>query len=501
MKIKSAFFLILLASFTLNTALSQESPQEKGLNSMIIQGMKDWKVPGLTTVVVKDGEVVFKNVYGVKDLKSQMPVDGATLFSMASTTKAIVSMALGILVDQGKLSWEDKVQKHLPDFQLSDPYITREARIKDLLTHNLGIKQADLLWTIDSISTKETLKRFSRVEKGYPIRGGYAYNNLMYAVAGEVIAAVSGKDWGTFVKEHILKPLNMSRTLTRSQNIYKSGNYATPHDNDPELGTLKVAHTLSDQIGAAGMMWSSADDIGNYLKFLVNEGVYGSDTLIKPATFRYLFKPQALVTESGFYPTQKLTQPSWRTYGLGWFQHDYRGHKLDFHTGSLPGLIAIAGVMHDKNVAVYVFANMDHAELRHAILYKAMDLYGFNDDSRDWHGEIFELYQEIKQKNKEAADKELKERVPNTSSSLELKNYVGKYNNDKWGQIQVEASNNQLILTLNKIYTLRANHWHYDTFRTDKDNRFRTNLLISFNLNAQGKAAEITLFGDTFSKE
>ena len=500
MKIISSFsLLIFLICFS--PAGSAQTDKNKALDDMIRLGMKDWKIPGLTTVVVKDGEVVFKEVYGVKNLDSQEPVNGATLFSMASTTKAIVCMALGILVDQGKLNWDDKVQKHLPDFQLSDPYITREARVKDLLTHNLGIRPADLLWAIDSVSTKETLKRFSKVEKGYPLRGGNAYNNLMYAVAGEVIAAVSGKEWGAFVEEHILKPINMSRTLTKARNIYKAGNYAIPYDYDEESNPVRVAHTLSDQIGAAGMMWSSADDVANYLKFLVNDGVFENDTLIKPATFKYLFQPQALLTASSFYPTLKLTKPNWITYGLGWFQHDYRGHKLDFHTGSLPGLIAITGIMHDKNVAVYVFANMDHAELRHAILYKAMDLFAFDDNSRDWHSEIFELYTDLKQKNKEAAEKREKERIPNTSPSLALNDYTGNYNNDIWGEIQVTVNNNELILSLNNRHTLKASHWHYDTFRSDKDNRFRDNIMFTFNLNNEGRVDELELFGDMFKKQ
>ena len=403
-----------------------------------------------------------------------------------------------MLVEQGKISWEDKVQQHLPNFQLSDAYITREARIKDLLTHNLGIKGADLLWAIDSVSTRETLARFSMAEKGYPVRGGYAYNNLMYAVAGEVIEAASGQHWTSFVQENILDPLDMKRTSTRAKDIYEKGNYAMPYYNELEGGIIKRDHTLSDQIGAAGMMWSCVGDISNYLKFIVNKGVYETDTILKPATFKYLFKPQALVTKAGFYPTQQLTKPNWTSYGLGWFQHDYRGEKLDFHTGSLPGLVAIAGVMHDKNVAVYVFANMDHAELRHAILYKAMDLFAFNDDSRDWHKEIFELYDGFRQKSIERNKEQLSSRVPNTKHALPLKDYTGNYYHEMLGQIQVQEAKEGLELTLNGRYTLNMEHWHYDTFRSDKDNRFRSNFLASFYLNDQGKAQVIELFGELF---
>lgn len=493
-----AVFLILLLPLF---ALGQEDTNSKALDAMIVQGMKDWEVPGLTAVVVKDDKVVFQKVYGVKNRETKEAVDKNTLFSMASTTKAVVSMALGILVDQGKLNWDDKVEKHLPDFQLSDPYITREARVKDLLTHNLGIRGADLLWIVDSLSTRETLARFSKAEKGYPIRGGYAYNNLMYAAAGEVIAAVSGQHWTTFVEENILKPLNMTRTSTTVKGIYKMGNYAMPYYNDHELGIVKRNHTMSDQIGAAGMMWSCANDVSKYLKFVLNGGVVGSDTIIKPATFDYLFKPHGFVTEAGFYPTQKLTKPHWTTYGLGWFQHDYRGEKLDFHTGSLPGLIAITGVMHDKDVAVYVFANMDHAELRHAILYKAMDLYAFNDNSRDWHKEVYELYDDFKQKEIEANLKQKNNRAANTNPSLPLDGYAGNYHDSMYGQVQVAEKKEGLELILNNKYSLKTTHWHYDTFRSDKDNWFGSNLMATFKLNGEGKVDELEILGIRFEKE
>ncbi len=140
---------------------------------MIVQGMKDWKVPGLATIVVKDGEVVFQETYGVKNLESKEPVDENTLFNMASTTKAIVAIAMGMLVDDGKLDWDDKVTDYVPYFKLSDSYSTADARVKDLLTHNLGIGNADALWMLDSLSTKETIQRFQFAEKTYPLRGGF----------------------------------------------------------------------------------------------------------------------------------------------------------------------------------------------------------------------------------------------------------------------------------------------------------------------------------------
>lgn len=493
--------ILLLLTIGVNQFLTaQQKTNNKKLDAMIVKGMADWKVPGLAAIVVKDGEVVFNNTYGVKNLETKEPVDGNTLFNMASTTKAVVAIAMGMLVDDGELNWDDKVVDHLPYFKLSDPDITADARIKDLLTHNLGIANADALWIVDSVSTKETVRKFQFAKKAYPLRGGFTYQNIMYAVAGEVIAKVSGKPWNEFVTERIFKPLGMTRTRALAKDIFKAGNYVTPYLDDPEDGLVQVDYGFSDQIGPAGMICSTANDISKYLTFLVNDGIHQSDTLVKPKTFKYLFEPQSFLGASGSYPTNALTKPNWNTYGLGWFQQDYKGQKLDFHTGSLFGLVAIAGIMHDKDIAVYVFANLDHAELRHAILYKAMDLYAFNDDSRDWHSEVFKLYAGFKNKKLETSKKKIAARVKDTKPTLSLESYAGRYTNKMLGTATIAVHNTELIVNFNDFISYEAQHWHYNTFITNKDPRFYEKITIQFEMNSDGKIKEFDFMGEVFTK-
>jgi len=491
--------LIFLFAFV-QFSCAQQKANNKKLDAMIVQGMKDWKIPGLATIVIKDGEVVFNNTYGVKNLETKEAVDGNTLFNMASTTKAVVAIAMGMLVDDGKLNWDDKVVDHVPYFKLSDANITADARVKDLLTHNLGIANADALWMLDSLTTRETISRFQFAQKTYPLRGGFTYQNIMYAVAGEVIAAASGKPWNEFVKERIFNPLGMTRTQALAKDIFKVGNYVTPYSNDPEDGLVQVDYGFSDQIGPAGMICSTANDISKYLTFLVNDGVYKSDTLVKPKTFKYLFEPHSFLGSSGTYPTNVLTKPNWNTYGLGWFQQDYKGHKLGFHTGSLFGLVAIAGIMHDKNTAVYVFANLDHAELRHAILYKAIDLYAFNDDSRDWHTEVFNLYEGLRKKKLETSKKKLAERVKDTKPSLPLEAYKGNYTNDMLGTGKISVRSNRLEVNFNDFISYDLEHWHFNTFQTNKDPRFLEKLMMHFELDTEGKINQFEVMGEVFTK-
>ncbi|WP_189663347.1 MULTISPECIES: serine hydrolase [unclassified Polaribacter] len=498
----SRILLIMLILLLLAPSnFAQDISKSNKLNAMIEEGMKDWQIPGLAAVVVKNGKVVFKKTYGIKDIETKEAVDDNTLFSMASTTKALIAISLGILVDQNKIAWQDKVITHFSAFKLSDPYITADARVIDLLTHNLGIGNADLLWTTNNLSTLETIDKFKYAEKTYPLRGGFIYQNIMYAVAGELIESVSGQHWSEFVENEILKPLEMTRTQTKSKDIIKAGNYTTPHFNDLEDGVVKVGYTFADQIGAAGSVWSTTNDISNYLTFLVNDGIFKGDTIIQPNTFQYLFKSHAIVADGGVYPTNKLTKPKWNTYGLGWFQQDYRGNKLDFHTGSLSGLVAIAGIMHDKDLAVYVFANLDHAELRHAIMYKAMDIYAFSDDNRDWHKEIFKLYAGFRENAKEAKKKRSEGRIMETRPSLILEQYSGTYQNEMLGVVSVSLDKGQLKIDFNNLFNYQLEHWHDDTFITNKDPIYRDKFFFNFNLNASGKIAYFEFFGEKFTKK
>lgn len=496
----SRFLLTILISFILESScIAQYTQQNKKLTLMIEQGIKDWQIPGLSTVVVKEGKVIFKKTYGIKDIETKELVNENTLFSMGSTTKALIAISLGILVDRNKISWEDKVIEHLPSFKLSDTYITAEARVKDLLTHNLGIENADLLWVVDSVSTVKTIDKFKYAKKNYPIRGGFTYQNIMYAVAGELIKSVSGQHWTRFVENNILQPLKMNRTQTNSIDIIKAGNYTAPHVNDYEDGIVKVGQTFSDQIGAAGMIWSTTNDISNYLTFLVNDGVFKKDTILKTKTFQYIFKPHALLTEPA-YPTNVLTKQKWNTYGLGWFQHDYRGYKLDFHTGSISGLVTIAGIMHDKDLAVYVFANLDHAELRHAIMYKAIDLYAFNDDSKNWHDDVFKLYSDFIKQDKEYIKNLDKNRVLNTKTTLPLNEYIGTYHHKMLGKVNVKIVEGKLHVNFNNYLYYMLEHWHYNTFTTNKDPVYRNKFLINFNLNELGLIRDLEVFGEKFTK-
>ena len=494
--------LILLPS----TILSQNKLNI--IDKFITEGKELWSIPGMSVVIVQNDSTVYKNTYGVKNYFQNDPVDSKTIFSMASTTKAFIAMGLGILVDRDSINWDDKVISHFPSFKLSDDYITEDARVKDLLTHNLGIGNEDRLWTTDSTSVDEMLYNFSKSEKKYSLRGGYTYQNIMYVIAGIVIENVSGMSWQDFIEVNILDKIDFSCTLTWSKDIFNYKNYTYPHMIDYDEGIVNVPFTISDQIGAAGMMWSCADDMEKYLNFLLNKSEVNGEKVLSENTFNYIFEPQILIGNS-FYPTSKLTKPKWKTYGLGWFQHDYRGYKIDMHTGSLQGLVAIIALVRDKNIGVQVFANLDGAELRHAIIYKVFDLLLFDDDSRDWNSEIFELYNERSERYKKSYYESFENRDKSKKLSYELEDFVGKYSNDMYGDIIItllkregKKSRKKYYLNLdvnNNIKNFDLEWWEGNTFLTDKDEKWLEKLFVDFK-EEDGSIKSLKIYNVQFDK-
>jgi CubicO group peptidase (beta-lactamase class C family) len=493
--------LILLPS----TILSQNKSDV--IDKFITEGKEFWSIPGMSVVIVQNDSTVYKKTYGVKNYFNNEPVDSKTIFSMASTTKAFIAMGLGILVDRDSINWDDKVTSHFPSFKLSDDYITKDARVKDLLTHNLGIGNEDRLWTTDSTSVDEMLYNFSKSKKKYSLRGGYTYQNIMYVIAGKVIENVSGMSWQDFIEVNILDKIDFSCTLTWSQDIFNYKNHTYPHMIDYDEGIVNIPFTISDQIGAAGMMWSCADDMEKYLNFLLNKSEVNGEKVLSENTFNYIFEPQILIGNS-FYPTSKLTKPKWKTYGLGWFQHDYRGYKIDMHTGSLQGLVAIIALVRDKNIGVQVFANLDGAELRHAIIYKVFDLLLFDDDSRDWNGEVYSLYKERSEKYKKSYQDIFTNRDIESKMSLNLEDYVGVYSSEMYGEVSISLNKSKLkkgkpYLNAdinNDIKNFDLQWWENDTFITDKDEKWREKLLIDFIVEDK-ISKQLIIYDVTFNKK
>ncbi len=481
------------ATTTLNTTQAAAA-----FNDYIQSALETWKTPGLSVAVVKDGKVVFKKGYGVRELGKSDPYTTATLSTCASTTKAMTAVCMAMLVDEGKVKWTDIVTDILPEFKLSDPYVTSQVTVKDLFTHNTGLGNADQLWVLN-YGRSEILQRMHSLPLAYSLRASFIYQNLMYLVAGEVIKKVSGKAWDEFIQERIFTPLGMSRTYPDYSKMPHTEQTALHFkDND----TIKVIrYTHSDNIGPVGGVWSCADDMSKWMLFLLDSTKINGKRLLKPETFAELFKPQSIVSESEFYPTKAITKPHWKTYGLGWFQQDYRGQMVQFHTGSLDGLVAILGMIPEEHCAIYIFGNLDHTEVRHALMFKAFDLWCFSDVTKDWSNDFYKMYKTLSDsaKAKEKADDS--KRVQGTAPSLPLQGYTGKFIHESFGNAEVTDENGILMLKLPGDYSIKLTHWNYDTFRGEFTNWWFGKTNVQFVLNANGVVSGFTMDGTLYKKE
>ena len=479
---------LLVAAFCVAPTLAAQQPTTHGpqpspdplagFEAYVAAAVKAWEVPGLAVAVVKGDSVVFARGFGVRTLGRPDRVDEHTLFAVGSTTKAMTTAALAMLVDEGKVRWDDPVTKYVPTFQLYDPYVTRELTVRDLLTHRSGLPGADALWYASPNSFDDILRRLRYLKPAASVRSRYAYQNIMYAVAGRVVAAASGVPWDELVRRRILQPLGMTETLTGYAGLAGRPNVATPHLRVDD--TLRaVAYRNLDNIAPAGAVNSSAADMAKWVRALLDSTRLrgasdgrgaGGARLVSDSSFRQLFTPQFLVPTASYYPAARQARPHFTAYGLGWFLQDYRGRLVAMHTGSIDGMSAIVGMLPEERLGVVVLANLDHAELRHALMYRVFDLYlgaPAGGALKDWSADLRALYGGLAKEAREAERKALAGRVPGTRPTLPLPAYAGTYTNvdSIYGDVTVRPEENRLVAHFGPAYVGPLEHWHHDTFR------------------------------------
>jgi CubicO group peptidase (beta-lactamase class C family) len=489
----SPTILLLLCGFSSVFAQSDIHKINR-LNSFIERGMADWEIPGLAISVVKNGKTICQRGFGLKNLNAEDSVDNHSIFGICSTTKAMTALTLAMLVEEQKLKWDDPVIQYLPDFKLSSDSWTNQVRVRDLLTHNAGLPNLDFLWYAHTLELREMMERLQYVPQAYPIRGGYSYQNVMYAIAGALVEVISGVPWTTFLQKRVFDPLDMKESFPTYQASLSFQNRMTPHFRISEK-IVTIPPMNIDRVAPAGAVWSSVHDMAKWMHFLLNKGKVNGVSLISEKNYAELFNPQTIIPQKDFYPTTRLTSPTWTTYGLGWFQQEYRGKALHFHTGSIDGDIAILGLLPADSLGVFVLGNLDHAEFRHAIMFEVLDLFGNfqNQESRDWHTEIKDLY-------RQQADKDRMESVPDNINreKINLKPFVGTYRHPLYGKIEFkEIADEKGLLYLTPLLSLMLTPLNEQEFKGKYQDYFWfDDEKIKFELSAKGNRVKALIMGN-----
>jgi CubicO group peptidase (beta-lactamase class C family) len=479
--------LALLIVFPAPMAWAQDGGTLNELDAYFARAARDWDVPGLAVAIVHKGQLVFAKGYGVREVGKPAAIDTQTIFAIASTTKAITAAALGMLVDEGKVRWDDPVTKHVPTFQMYDPYVTREVTVRDLITHRGGLPNADFLWTHGGNTRDEVIRRIRFIPPSYSFRGGYTYHNVMYTVAGAVIESASGMSWDDFLRRRIFEPLGMTRSVTTLADAESKDNRAMPHGrlND----TLRVSgNSYADGIGPAGSVWSSVADMSKWVRFLLDSGRVNGRPLLTSATWTELFRPATILPGGGRgTPAQRMSKPHFRTYALGWFQQDYQGRQVDFHTGSLTGMIAINGLIREEGIGVYILSNTS-TEIRHALMFKVFDTF-LGLPERDWSGEMRAMYREDEARSNASGGRGGgAPRVEGTKPSLTLERYAGTFVDSLYGSVAVTMEDGALRYRISPHQAGTLEHWQYETFRVVWDDWWRGRSTVTFGIGPNGSA-------------
>jgi CubicO group peptidase (beta-lactamase class C family) len=444
--------------------------------------VQDWDVPGLSVGIVKDGELVFIGNYGTREQGKVEKPDEHTLYAIASNSKAFTTAVIGMLVQEGKLDWNDRVRNYLPYFELYDPWVSNEVTVRDLLCHRVGLGtfSGDVIWYRSDLTAEEIIRRLKFLPQAYDFRSGYGYSNVMYITAGELIRKITGKTWGENVRERILEPLGMDRTLTSPGDLDAKGNFATPHARKDDRN-IPIAWVDWETVGATGGIISSVADLAKWMIFNLDNGVWGGDTILTKETRNMVWTPHNNFMVD--HTARNDFDRHFSGYGLGWGLSDYHGHFRVGHTGAYDGFLTALTLIPDERLGVVVLTNgMKSPYL--AATYYALDLF-LGVESRDWSAAYLERVDRRQQEDTRIASRREK-RVPDTRPSLDLEDYAGTYQSDIYGEIRVSLEAGSLRLAFEHSPELSATleHWHYDVWeiKWDREQAWFSFGTLKFNM-------------------
>lgn len=469
--------------------LAAQHFRQQDFDGYVVRGLQQLQTPGAAIAVVKNGRVVFAKGYGVRALGDTGRVDAHTLFQIASNTKAFTTAALAILADEGKLSWDDPVTKFLPGFQLYDPYVTREFTVRDLVTHRsgLGLGAGDLLWFHSDYSRGEIAYRIRFAKPATSFRSAYAYDNVLYIVAGEIFPAAGGMSWDDFVTRRILVPLGMTETGTTIASFTTARNRAAPHA--VEHGTLQIVPIDSvDNTAPAGGIVSNVTDLAKWLICRLDSGTYAGGRLFSERQAREMWSGQTIMPITDPDPPLAALRPNFSEYGLGWRLRDYRGQKVVSHTGGLAGMSSQITLVPAEQLGIVVLTNSE-ADLMAALSYRLLDDFlGGSGPRTDW----VNAFAQAAALDRAQADSTLRATTAGRDSlspaSLPLARYAGHYRDALYGDASIVLENGRLVLRFSHspAFVGDLEHWQHDTFVA----RWRTahieDAYVTFALNPDG---------------
>lgn len=505
-RIKPAILSAAMLALLANPVLAQTAPTPtpaaspatpdalEGLDAYIESARQAWQMPGLSVVIVKDDKIVYSKGFGVREQGKPGKVDADTVFAIGSATKAFTAAALGMLVDEKKIGWDGAVHDYMPSFELHDPYVTRHATVRDLLSHRTGVVTNGALWYGSGFDRKEIIRRLRFQTESLGFRNQFQYQNEMFIVAGEVVSAVAGTSYDRFITSRIFEPLGMRRTSTSITDLKGLANVATPHALvDGRM--IPIDYRMIDNVGGAGVINSSARDMAQWVRLQLGGGTFEGKQLIAPATLAEMHSGQ-IVPRGSASATVKFSE-----YGLGWGVQEYRGQKIVQHSGAIDGMQSMVAMIPERKLGVVVLTNGLRTSLTDAVRLRVLDAF--------LGGPVTDHSAVLKQASDNAARIAREKAAANAPPAmvapprLALDRYAGTYSSDLLGEVIITLADGKLVLARPDVSAV-LEHDRADRFRTRWKNPGQASIMgempVGFSFGPDGEITTLTLGGDLFKR-
>ncbi len=486
-----------MLSLFISTVAAQEPAFVRNVDPYVARVMQTFEVPGIALAIVKDGRVIVAKGYGVRTVGQSAPVDARTIFCIASNTKAFTATAIGLLVEEGKLQWDAPVTRYLPSFALSDPYVTHEITLRDLLVHRsgLGLGAGDLLWWPGATYTrKEIVQRLRFIPLATSFRSTYAYNNVLYLVAGEVIEAVSGMPWEDFIRTRILDPVGMTHTTLVNQYLSTEDRATTHASVDGHVRI--VSPDTGTAMNPAGGIYACAEDMAKWMITQLDSGqTPAGKRLFSPRTTKQLWSMVTPIPIGNPAPGLEAVQPDFVGYALGFSVRDYRGYKMVSHTGGMPGFVSRVTMIPELGLGITVLTNQESGAAFNTLTNAILDAY-MPGPRIDWLAVSTALNARSDSLNRAAVSSAAAARDSLSHPSLPLAKYAGTYRDAWYGDIRIAYADGRLSIAFSRTPLLSGElqHWQYDTFIARwKDRELRADAYVTFALNPDGSVDRIRM--------
>lgn len=462
--------------------------QLQDLDRYIEKARKEWEIPGLAVAIVQGDSVVLAKGYGVREMGKAEPVTEHTLFGIGSNGKTFTAALAAMMVDDGKLQWDDPIWKYLPAFRVTDPYVSQHATIRDALSHRTGIAGPLAFYYGSPLTAAQLIQRLRFLDPDSEFRTRLTYSNVMFMVAGEATAAVSGHSWGDLLHQRLYTPLGMTQSVRSGRRLSGLKDVASAHMSGRDGRLVVVPNIDGESMAPAGAPFASIRDMAQFLRLQLGHGVYRGKRLISEqsiAAMRSLVTPAAVGTGDGRIGLG---------YGLGWFVGTYRGRRAIWHGGGVDGMLSDMQLLLDDQVGVVVLTNQSSHNMHTALTYHIFDLV-LGLPQRDWNGEA--LARNARQRAAEDTRRRTLEAQRGTiPPPWTLEKYTGRYTDSLLGEITIAAERDSLVARYHPGYVAALVPWEYNTFRMDW--RYPSALnppFATFHASPTGGPVELELIG------